>query len=195
MADAPTANEIKTQLKTLLTPVIGTVGTRKVKIFDYLALAFKSEEGTEVAILRSPMDDATVQGTTGTTQIKRVNCLMISEESFTQTLLPPRRDSTLLITTPRGKADLARRFRLTYWYQFGANSENQFSDNVELIRTTINDAPKLGFDVADAGPAGKGEHVSHEGLQMQAMEPDNFGPVVVHVGFGLLTVRVIEGLG
>ena len=188
----PTANEIKTQIKTLLTPVIGTALTRKVKIFDYLALAFKSEEGTEVAILRSPLDTATVSGG-GTVQ--RVNCLMISEESFTQTLLPAKRDSTLLITQPRGKADIARRFRLTYWYQFGANSENQFSDNVELIRTTINDAPKLGFDVADIGPAGKGEWVSHEGLQMQAMEPDNFGTVVVHVGFGLLTVRVNEGLG
>lgn len=188
----PTANEIKTQIRTLLTPVIGTALTRKVKIFDYLALAFKSEEGTEVAILRSPLDTATVSGG-GTVQ--RVNCLMISEESFTQTLLPAKRDSTLLITQPRGKADIARRFRLTYWYQFGANSENQFSDNVELIRTTINDAPKLGFDVADIGPAGKGESVSHEGLQMQAMEPDNFGTVVVHVGFGLLTVRVNEGLG
>jgi len=32
-------------------------------------------------------------------------------------------------------------------------------------------------------------------LQMSAMEPDNFGTVVVHVGFGLLTVRLIEALG
>lgn len=188
----PTANDIKTQIKTLLTPIIGTSGTRKVKIFDYLALAFKSEEGTEVAILRSPMDTATI---TGGGTVQRVNCLMISEESFAQVLLPPKRDSTLLITTPRGRAQVDRRFRLTYFYQFGANSENQFSDNVELIRTTINDAPKLGFDVADAGPAGQGEHISHEGLQMQSMEPDNFGAVVVHVGFGLLTVRVSEALG
>lgn len=188
----PTANDIKTQLKTLLTPVIGTIGTRKVKIFDYLVLAFKSEEGTEVAILRSPIDTATIAGG-GTVQ--RVNCLMISEEGFGQTLLPPKRDSTLLITTPQGKADIARRFRLTYFYQFGEGSENQFSSNVELIRTTINDAPKLGFDVADSGPAGTGEYVSHEGLQMQAMEPDNFGTVVVHVGFGLLTVHVSEALG
>lgn len=188
----PTANEIKTQIKTLLTPVIGTSGTRKVKLFDYLALAFKSEEGTEVAILRSPLDTATI---TGGGTIQRVNCLMISEESFVQVLQPPKRDSTLLITTPRGRAQIDRRFRLTYFYQFGEGSENQFSSNVELIRTTINDAPKLGFEVADAGPVGLGEYISHEGLQMQAMEPDNFGAVVVHVGFGLLTVRVNEGLG
>lgn len=189
---APTANEIKTQIKTLLTPVIGTALTRKVKLFDYLALAFKSESGEEVAILRSSLDTATLSG--GGT-VSRVNCLMISEESFTQVLQPPKRDSTLLITTPRGRAQIDRRFRLTYFYQFGEGSENQFSSNVELIRTTINDAPKLGFDVADIGPAGKGEYVSHEGLQMQSMEPDNFGTVVVHVGFGLLTVRVNEGLG
>lgn len=189
---APTANEIKAQLKTLLTPVIGTSGTRKVKIFDHMALGFKSESGEEVAILRSPLDSAT---TTGGASVNRVNCLMISEESFAQELQPARRDSTLLLTQPQGKVELARRFRLTYFYQFGANSENVFSDNVELIRVTINDAPKLGFAVADAGPADKGEFVSHDGLQMQAMEPDNFGTVVVHVAFGLLTVKLIEGLG
>lgn len=192
MANPPTANEIKTQIKTLLTPVIGTSGTRKVKIFDYMALAFKSEEGEEVAILRSPLDTAT---TVGGTTIQRVNCLMISEESFTQTILPAKRDSTLLMTSPQGRVDIARRFRLTYWYQFGEGSENQFSSNIELIRTTINDAPKLGFEVADAGPAGQGEFVSHDGLQMQAMEPEHFGTTVVHVGFGLLTVKLIEGLG
>ena len=189
---APTANQIKTQLKTLLTPVIGTSGTKKVKIFDYMALAFKSESGEEIAILRSPLDTAT---TTGGKTIERVNCLMISEESFSQVLEPPKRDSTLLLTQPRGRVVISRRFRLTYFYQFGESSENTFSTNVELIRTTINNLPKLGFAVADTGPADVGEHVSHEGLQMQAMEPDNFGTVVVHVGFGLLTVKVIEGLG
>lgn len=189
---APTANEIKTQLKTLLTPVIGTALTKKVKIFDYLALAFKSESGEEVAILRSPLDEAITS--TGA-RIKRVNCLMISEESFAQVLVPAKRDSTLLLTQPRGRADIARRFRLTYFYQFGDSSENTFSDNVELIRTTINNSPKLGFTVADIGPAGDGEFIVHDGLQMQSMEPDSFGEVVVHVGFGLLTVRVSEGLG
>lgn len=189
---APTANEIKTQLKTLLTPVIGTAQTKKVKIFDYMALAFKSEEGTEVAILRSPMDTATLSG--GAT-IQRVNCLMISEQAFSQVIEPPKRDSTLLLTQPRGGNTITRQFRLTYFYQFGESSENTFSTNIELIRATLNDAPKLGFDVADVGPAGQGEYVMHDGLQMQSMEPDNFGTVVVHVGFGLLTVRLIEGLG
>ena len=192
MANPPTANEIKTQIKTLLTPVIGTSGTKKTKILDYMALAFKSEEGEEVAILRSPLDTAT---TTGGATIQRVNCLMISEESFTQTIVPAKRDSTLLITSPRGVTNIQRRFRLTYFYQFGEGSENVFSTNVEVIRTTINDAPKLGFAVADDGPAGQGEFVSHDGLQMQAMEPEMFGTTVVHVGFGLLTVRLIEGLG
>lgn len=189
---APTANEIKTQIKTLLTPIIGTSGTRKTKIFDYMALAFKSEEGEEVAILRSSLDTTT---TAAGTVIQRVNCLMISEESFAQVIQPPKRDSTLLIIQARGRVEIQRRFRLTYFYQFGLGSENQFSSNIELIRTTINDAPKLGFEVAESGPAGQGEFVSHEGLQMQAMEPESFGTTVVHVGFGLLTVKLIEGLG
>jgi hypothetical protein len=189
---APTANEIKTQIKTFLTPVIGTSGTRKVKIFDYMALAFKSESGEEVGILRSSLDTAM---TSGGSAVQRVNCLMISEESFTQEFKPPKRDSTLLLTQPRGLNTITRRFRLTYFYQFGESSENQFSSNVELIRTTINDAPKLGFQVADIGPSGQGEYVSHDGLQMQSMEPEAFGMTVVHVAFGLLTVRLIEGLG
>lgn len=185
---APTANQIKTQLKTLLTPVIGTSGTKKVKIFDYLALAFKSEEGTEVAILRSSLDKATLSG--GGT-VDRVNCLMISEESFTESKVPVKEDFTRLITIPRGKNIITRRFRLTYFYQFGESSENTFSTNIELIRTTINDAPKLGFAVPGTGEWIEG----HDLLQMPVMEPDNFGTVVVHVGFGLLTVRLIEGLG
>lgn len=192
MSVAPTANDIKTQIKTLLTPIIGTALTKKVKIFDYMALAFKSETGEEIAILRSPLDTATLSGGGS---INRVNCLMISEESFAQVVEPEKRDSTLLLTQPRGRVTITRRFRLTYWYQFGQDSENTFSTNIELIRTTLNDSPKLGFAVADTGPAGQGEYVVHDGLQMQAMEPDNFGNVVVHVGLGLLTVRLIEGLG
>lgn len=189
---APTANQIKTQLKTLLSPVIGTALTKKVKIFDYMALAFKSEEGTEVDILRSPLDTTT---TVSGTVIQRVNCLMITEQSFSQVIEPLKRDSTLLLTQPRGRATITRQFRLTYFYQFGESSENVFSTNVELIRTMLNDSPRLGFPVADTGPAGQGESITHEGLQMQSMEPDNFGKTLVHVGFGLLTVKVIEGLG
>lgn len=185
MADAPTANEIKTQLKTLLTPVIGTSLTRKVKIIDYLALAFLPE-GEDPAILRSSLDTSATGG--------RINCLMISEDGFGQELQPPKRDSTLLLTQPRGRVVISRRFRLTYFYQFGGNSENQFSDTVELIRTTLNDAPKLGFAVADDGSAGEGERIGHEGLQVMSMLPEDFASVV-HVADMLLTVRVIEGLG
>ena len=185
---APTANQIKTQLKTLLTPVIGTSGTKKTKIFDYLALAFKSESGEEVAILRSPLDSAR---TSGGSTIQRVNCLMISEESFTQAKIPVKEDFTRLITQSRGRNIISRRFRLTYFYQFGDSSENTFSDNVEVIRETLNNFPKLGFTVPGTGEWVEG----HDELQMSAMEPDNFGTVVVHVGFGLLTVRLIEALG
>lgn len=185
---APTANQIKTQLKTLLTPVIGTALTKKVKIFDYLALAFKSTEGTEVAILRSALDPAS---TSAGKTIDRVNCLMISEESFTQARVPAKEDFTRLITTPRGRNTISRRFRLTYFYQFGESSENTFSTNIELIRTTVNDAPKLGFTVPGTGEWVEG----HDELQMPSMDPDNFGTTVVHVGFGILAVRLIEGLG
>lgn len=185
---APTANQIKTQLKTLLMPIIGTSGTKKTKIFDYLALAFKSESGEEVAILRSSMDSAR---TSGGSTVQRVNCLMISEASFGQAKVPAKEDSTRLIITPRGKNIISRQFRLTYFYQFGDSSENVFSANVELIRSTLNDYPKLGFTVPGTGEWVEG----HDELQMQAMEPDNFGTVVVHVGFGLLTVRLIEALG
>lgn len=191
----PTANDIKTQLKTLLTPVIGTSGTKKVKIFDYLALAFKPAEDEDPAILRSPMDDATTVGGAG---IKRVNCLMVSEAGFTQTKTPQKEDFTRLITTPRGKNIVVRQFFVTYFYQFGGASENTFSTNLELIRTAINDAPKLGFEVADAGPAGAGEWVEgHDLLQTPkgAMYVDQFGTTALHVAESELTVRLIEGLG
>lgn len=189
---APIANEIKTQLKTLLTPVIGTSGTKKVKIFDYLALAFKPPEGEDPTILRSSMDSATVQG--GGT-IQRVNCLMISESGLTQAKVPQKEDQTRLITAPRGKNIITRRLFLTYFYQFGAASENVFSDNVELIRTTLNDNPKLGFAVGGV-PAGAGEFIEgHDLLQMLPMYVDFFGTAALHVGEGSLSVRLIEGLG
>lgn len=192
---APTANQLKTQIKTLLTPIIGTTGTRKVKIFDYLALAFKPADDEDPAILRSSMDDATTS--TGSS-IKRVNCLMISEAGFTQSKQPQKEDFTRLITQPRGKNIISRPLFVTYFYQWGAASENQFSDNLELIRTTLNDNPKLGFDVADTGPAGTGEWIEgHDLLQVPkaAMYVDFFGTTALHVAEGELTVRVIEGLG
>jgi hypothetical protein len=191
VATPPTANEIKTQIKTLLSPVIGTALTRKVKILDYMALAFKPEEQEDPAILRSSLDAAT---TAGGATIKRINCLMLSEEGFSQTKVPVREDATRLIKTPRGRNIITRRIRLTYFYQFGESSEPTFSDNVELIRTTINSYPKLGFDTGGA-MAGKGEYVEgHDLLQMPVMLPDAFGDVMVHVADGTLTVRVIEPL-
>lgn len=191
---APTANDLKTQLKTLLTPVVGTSGTKKTKIFDYLALAFKPAEGEDPAILRSPLDDATVVG--GAT-FKRVNCLMISEAGFTQVKVPQREDSTRLITQPRGRNTITRTLYLTYFYQFGAASENVFSANVEAVRAALNDAPKLGFAVGGS-PPGTGEWVEgHDLLQVpnNAMYVDFFGTTAVHVAEGSLTVRLIEGLG
>ena len=191
MSAAPTANDIKTQLKTLLSPIIGTALTRKVLIFDYLALAFKPAEGEDPAILRSPLDDATIR--VGLT-IKRVNCLMISEAGFTEAKVPQKEDFTRLITQPRGKNTISRRFFLTYFYQFGTASENQFSSNVELIRTTVNDAPKLGFAVMGTNDSGKWIE-GHDLLQAPDMYVDYFGTTALHVAEMNLTVRVIEGLG
>lgn len=189
---APTANDIKTQLKTLLLPVIGTALTKKVLIFDYLALAFKPPEREDPAILRSPLDDATIQGTGGVTKmVKRVNCLMISESGFTQAKVPVKEDFTRLITQPRGKNIITRRFFVTYFYQFGQSSENTFSTNLELVRTTINDAPKLGFTVPGVGEWVEG----HDMIQAPLMYVDQFGTTALHVAEGSLTVRLIEGLG
>lgn len=187
---APTANQIKTQLKTLLTPIIGTAETKKTKIFDYLALAFKPAEGEDPTILRSPMDIATMQsGKTG----PRVNCLMISEAGFTQAKVPVREDSTRLITQPRGKNIITRQLYLTYFYQFGAASEITFSDNLELIRMTINDAQKLGFIVPGVGEWVEG----HDQLQAPrgSMYVDQFGTTALHVAEAGLGVRLIEALG
>lgn len=186
----PTANEIKTQLKDLLTPVIATSGTKKAKIIDYLALAFKPGEGEDPTILRSDLDTVTLADLSTT---QRVNCLMISEESFTQN--PPPIDK-VGISTARGKNLITRRFRLTYFYQFGEASENTFSTNVEVIRTTVNANPKLGFEMVTAGIAGKGAFIdSHDKLQAPEMFPDAFGDVIIHVAEMFLTVRVVEPLG
>lgn len=188
---APTANEIKTQIKDLLTPVIGTLATKKVKIFDYMALAFKPAEGEDPTILRSDTDTVTLADLS---TVQRVNCLMISEEAFNQA--PPLVEATRVITTARGKNVITRRFRLTYFYQFGAASENTFSTNIEAIRTTINSNPKLGFEVVTGGIAGKGAFIEgHDRLQAPLLSPDAFGDVIVHVADMLLTVRVIEPLG
>lgn len=190
----PTANEIKTQLKTLFTPVIGTSLTKKVKIFDYQALAFKPPEGEDPTILMSPLDPVVLQS--GITS-NRVNCLMIGELGFGQTKVPVKEDQTRLITQPRGKNIITRQFFLDYFYQFGSNSENVFSANVELMRTTVNDNPKLGFTVGGV-PTGAGEWVEgHDMLQVPTgqMYVDHFGNRACHLAQMALTVRLIEGLG
>lgn len=187
MAGPPNANEIKSQLATLLTPIIGTAGTKKTKIIDNLQFAFK--EGEDPSNLRSLMDEYVLFEGEGTQF--RVNCLMISEAGFGQS--PPPRDSTLLLTQSRGKKIITRRFRLTLFYQMGDGSENRASDIMELTRVTLNRNPKLGFAVVDDYNAGPAQFIEgHNGLQVGNFIPEAFGMVLVHVGEGLLEVRVIE---
>ena len=191
MATPPTANEIKTQLVTLLTPVIATSLTKKAKILDYLPLAYLVAEGEDTTVLQSPLDTATL---TGGEVIKRVNCLLISEIGFAQA--PPQQDSTRLIREPRGRNLITRRFALIYLYQFGEGSEAVFSTNVELMRTTLNVNPKLGFAVTTGGVAGQGAYIeNHGGLQAGSMLPQPYSGKIGHTADMELTVRVIEPLG
>ncbi len=191
MALAPTANEIKTQLVSLFTPVIGTLLTKKVKILDYLPLAYMVPEGEDSSVLKSVLDN-TILVSGGSVQ--RVNCLMITELGFSQS--PPQQDSTRRISSPRGRNTISRRFGLAYVYQFGAGSEAVFSTNMELIRTTLNDNPKLGFATVTAGAAGPGAYIAdHDGLQVSTMLPIPLSGILCHSGEGILTVRVIDPLG
>ena len=187
----PTANEIKTQLVALFTPVIGTSGTKKTKILDYLPLAFLVPEHEDISALRSLLDTVTLAS--GGTD-KRVNCLLIVEDGFSQS--PPQQDSTRTITSPRGRNLITRRFRLWYLLQFGEGSEATNSTNVEVMRTTLNSNPKLGFATAAAsGKADKGEYVrDHGGLQVVTMLPVSFSGTICHVTEATLDVRVIEPL-
>lgn len=189
MAAPPTANEIKAQLKTLLTTPLGT--TKKAKIIDYLPLAYLVMEGEDITVLRSPADTTTLADNS---TVKRVNCLMITELGFSQG--PPQSDDTRRISSPRGKNVIKRRFGLAYVYQFGSGSETTFSTNVEVIRTTLNSNPKLGFAPVTAYIAGQGAYIeSHGGLQMASMLPAPFSGVLCHSAEGTLEVSVIEPLG
>lgn len=185
----PTSNEIKTQLKTLLTVPLAT--GKKAKLLEYLPLAYLVAEGEDPTVLRSPADLMTqVSGVTN----QRINCLMITELGFSQS--PPQSDDTRRITSPRGRNIIKRRFGLAYVYQFGAGSEAVFSTNVELVRTTLNSNPKLGFAPVTAGIAGQGAFIeSHGGLQMAAMLPAPFSGILCHSAEGTLEVSVIEPLG
>lgn len=182
MATAPTANEIKSQLKTLLTPVLTP---KKATIFDYMAMAFKPGELEDPTVLRSSLDPI-AQHPSG-----RVNCLMLTERGFTQPAEP--RDSTRSISAPRPSRVVVRQIGFTYFYQFGQGSETVFSTNVEAIRATVSAAPHLGFPMVTAGLAGQGAFIEgHDELQMPLMIPDAFGDVIVHVADGTLTVWVTK---
>lgn len=185
----PTSNEIKTQLKSLLTTPLAT--GKKAKLLEYLPLAYLVAEGEDPTVLRSPADLMTqASGTTN----QRINCLMITELGFSQS--PPQSDDTRQITSPRGRNIIKRRFGLAYVYQFGAGSEAVFSTNVELVRTTLNSNPKLGFDAVTAYVAGKGAFIeNHGGLQMATMLPAPFSGILCHSAEGTLEVSVIEPLG
>lgn len=185
----PTSNEIKTQLVTLLTAPLAT--GKKAKLLDYLPLAYLVAEGEDPTVLRSPLDTTTLEDKS---IVQRINCLMITELGFGQG--PPQSDDTRRITSPRGKNVIKRRFGLAYVYQFGAGSEAVFSTNVELVRTTLNSNPKLGFDAVTAYAAGKGAFIeNHGGLQMAAMLPAPFSGILCHSAEGTLEVNVIEPLG
>ena len=191
MASAPTANQIKTQLIALLTPVIGTSGTKKAKILDYLPLAYLVRETEDATVLKSSLDTATLAGGSTT---QRINCLMITELAFSQE--PPQRDGSRYVTEAGGRNNISRRFGFAYVYQFGAGSEATFSTNVEAIRMTLNSNPKLGFATVTSTLAGPGQYVrDHDGLQVQTMLPDHFSGIICHLMEGVLTVRIMEPLG
>lgn len=200
-ATGPTENEIKAQLKALLLPVIGTPETFKTQIFDYAAMAWKPGEQEDPEILRSPLDTTTTES--GET-IKRVNCVMITGDGFTQA--PAHKDPSRLETRAQGRNIITRKFLISSFYQFGKVALNdpntQASENVhssinEAIRTTINANPKCGFAVvATNHTAGPGARIEvHDGIQNPNPYFDDFGGTICHVSVMPLTVRVIESLG
>lgn len=189
----PTANEVKSQLKGLLEPIIGTAATRKTKIVDNLY--FAPSEGADPTPIRSELDEYTLFEGEGTQQ--RINCLIISEAGFGQS--PPPKDSTLLLTQARGKKIITRRFRLTFFYQMSlvdegeTPSENAASEIIELVRVKLNQTPKLGFAAIVDYEAGPAQFIEgHDGLQMPDLIPFPFQQVDAHVGECLLSVRLIE---
>lgn len=191
MAGPPTANDIKSQLGTLLTPVIGTAGTFKTKIIDTMQFPFSAGEGKDPTALRSPLDEVVLFEGEGVKQ--RINCLMITEAGMTQS--PPPKDSTLLLTQARGKKTITRRFRLTFFYEVGdsEDSEGQASAIVEASRVHLNRNPKLGFATIDNYEAGPAQFVEgHDGLQMSDFLPEEFGMAMAHVGYCSLSVRTFE---
>ena len=194
MAGPPTANEIKSQLATLLTPVIGTAGTKKTKIIDTMQYPFG--RGGDPTALRSDLDEVVLLEGEGTKY--RVNCLMITEAGFGQS--PPPKDSTLMLTQARGKKIITRRFRLTFFYEVGndpdEDSESEASAIIEVTRVHLNRNPKLGFETIVNYEAGPAQFVEgHDGLQMPDFlpeQPQPMGSTMAHVGYCFLNVRVME---
>jgi len=198
-AYGPTATQIATQIKALLTPVIGTSGTFKTTIFDYSPLAFRPETKEDVTVLQSALDTTTTQDGE---EIKRVNCVIITEEGFDQEL--SFKDASLMETRPKGKNTVTRKFLVTSLYQFGKialndpntlPSQHVHSAINEAMRTTLNNNPRLGLAVLNGGIAGPGAHVTHGGLQGEPPAIDSFAGVDCHVSVMALTVKVIEALG
>lgn len=185
----PTPNEIRAQLRTLLTPVIATSATKKAKIIEYLAWAFREGSGEDPSNLRSELDQVALLEGIGV--IDRINCLMLSDGLFTQQLPEPPSDPRY--SRSRGRATIVRRVRFAYFYQFSEGSELTFSDNVELIRKTLNANPKLGFvDVVNykAGPA---QFIDgHGGLQSSEPLLEAFGGALAHVMLATMDITVIE---
>jgi hypothetical protein len=191
MAGPPDANTIKTQIATLLTPAIGTVGTRRTKIIDTMQFPFGV--GKDPTALRSELDPVVLLEGEGVKS--RINCLMITEAGMGQS--PPPSDSTRLLTEARGYKTITRRFRLTFFYEVDdQGSENRASAVIETSRVTLNQSPKLGFAVQDGMIAGPAMFIDgHDGLQMSDFLPEEFGMAMAHVGYCTLAVRVREPQG
>ena len=186
---APTPVEIKEQIKTLLTPEL-----LKTLIIPYWVLTSDDNGKIDVEQLRSENDPITFQGAAE----YRVNALMISEAAFLQNDPQATEDQTRRITSGRGTNFITRHFRLWYFYQdpTGQTGENTFSENVETMRTTLNQNPKLGFSVTVGGIAGPGAWIDgHDKLQGLLMLPESMGDIITFVFEGRLSVRVREALG
>lgn len=188
MPGPPTPVEIKTQLKTGLTPILP-----KTLIIPEWILTADDGGKIDTAVLLSPNDPVAFQGG----QEFRVNALMLSEAGFGQDDPKPLEDRTRSIPGGRGTNTIARHFRLWYFFQdpTGAQGEDQFSANVEAMRVWLNQNPKLGFSATVNGIAGPGAWIDgHDKLQGLLMLPESMGGVITFVFEGRLTVRIREAL-
>lgn len=164
---APTDEEIRQRFAE-----IAGVAIPQTQVLLFWALTF--EPGDDMTVLRSS------QG--------RVDTLMISAAGIEQS--EPPRDASRMITTPRGKNVVGRRYRT---WLFNEN-ETALMAVLEAWRRGINSAGlKLGFDI------GKSEFVESVS-RLQVPLIDNFptGDAVTPVACfaeAYVTVRVIEPQG